>query len=249
MTQADWLRLTAPGTLLTRSIVLGALIGAPAVTAYVAIDPTVRVLAGGLLLVHAAGVLSLRRGDWWCMIVSILLLACDGMLCGALVHGLPELRGPGLPLISVVLALGFQTAGWSSTLGSFGAVVAGVAGAAWLRIDAPLMLSPRLVFPTTLSVETLFAGLPAVTTAMPILPTALSVDPSFAKALAVATPVYWLPTTLAVETHFGGVPALGSVSGLFVPAVVIAVLAVGVGGGLNLRQTRRAVHRSAKPDG
>lgn len=246
MTHAEWLRLTAPGTLVTRGIVLGALIGVPSLTASVAVDPTVRLLAGALLLVHAGGVLRVRRGDAWCTVVAVLLLACDGVLCGVLVRGLPELRGPGLPLIGVVLAIGFQTAGWSAALGCFGAVVAGAAAAAWLHIDAPLMLSPRLVFPTTLSVETLFAGVPAVTTAMPSVPTALSADPSFAKALAVTTPVYWLPTTLAVETHFGGVPALGSVAGLFVPAVAIAVLAVGVGGGLNLRRARRAAHAAAK---
>ena len=240
MTYAQWLRLTAPGMLVTRGIVLAALIVAPAVTSHVAVDPRVRVVAPALLLAHAAGVLSVRGGEGFSALISVLLLACDGVLCGALVRGLPELRGPGLPLICVVLAIGFQTAGWSAMLGCLGAVVAGVAAGAWLRLDTPLMLSPRLVFPTALSVESLFAGVPTVATATPMFPTVLSAEPSFAKALAVTTPFYWLPTTLSVETYFAGAPAMGSVAALFMPTVVVAVFAVGLGGGLNLRRVRRA---------
>ena len=239
--QAEWLRCTTPGMLATRSIILLTLIVTPSVSSYVAVDPRVRSVAAALLLAHAAGTLvSVRRAGRLSMVACALLLACDGVLCGALVQGLPQMRGPGLPLVAVLLAIGFQTAGWGGACGCVVALIAGVAGAGWLGIAAPLILSPRLVFSTMLSVETLFAGAPAVATAMPALPTALLVEPSFAGALTATVPVYWPPTALGVETSFAGMPVVGSVAALFLPTLLVAVSALALGGGVSLLRVGRA---------
>src|SRR5262249_2284597 len=116
----------------------------------------------------------------------------------------------------VALALGFEAGGWLMT-GACTALIALGCGIAIGLDVAPLIFSPMLSFSTVLSVETSFAGVPAV--------------------LAVAPP---FRPVLQVETSFDGVTGVGSTLPLFLPAMVVALGAVITGGAVNLVRAWRA---------
>jgi len=221
-----WMVLTAPGMVLTRSLVAAAVIVAPWVTPAVHVAITAGAAAVVVVLVNiATAVTVLRRPSWWSTPVLASLLAADPVLSGILLGAERQPWGVGTAAGLVALALGFEAGGWMIT-GACAALIALGCGIAVGLDVAPLIFSPMLSFSTALSVETSFAGVPAV----------LAVAPAFRPVLQV-------------ETSFGGVPGVGSTLPLFLPAMVIALGAVITGGAVNLTRAVLARRAAAAPSG
>lgn len=214
----SWFALTAPGMLLTRSIVMLTLIVAPWVTALVYVAPVVRVTTAALLLLHLVSTrFIVRNSQRPSMRLAFCgLLAIDALLSGVLLGTDPRLGGPAAPLSAVVLAMSFGAAGWFALLLCALATLVTAVTTAWCAVAGPLLLSMTLSFAPTLSLETFVAGAPAST------------------ALGV-------PTALSVETVFAGVPAIDRGATLFVPALAIALIALCVGSGASLLRVRRTL--------
>ncbi len=212
-----WLVLVAPGLLVTRGGISLAIIIAPLLTRGVHVAVVARVTAAGLLLAQVASTsLMLRRGGLRSMAVFVTFLAIDLLLCG-IVLGADRQVWNGAPIAAVALAMTFEVAGWGSA--GVGALLlgAGLAAARWLEIGAPLVWPDTLMFGTTLSVETSYAGLPVVDAAVRSFPTALHVD-----------------------TAFDGASGLGWTAALLLPAWAIPLAALSIGVAVNVVRVRRA---------
>lgn len=215
---ASWLVLTAPGILLALLLLALAVVATPWITSFVLVAPGVRAAAAALLLAHGGAIiLVLRRGRLWPAAAAFLtVLALDGFCAGLLLGADLQLGSPAVSICLALLAMSLMAGGWRVGLGSGLAVCAGIETAMYRGLG-PLVLSPVMSVPTTLSVETSFANAPAV---MP---------PSFL-------------TTLSVETLYGGSPvaAFSSSVPLFMPVLAIMLLAICLGAGLNLLRARKA---------
>ncbi|MFI5396652.1 MAG: hypothetical protein ACHQ9S_14050 [Candidatus Binatia bacterium] len=217
--RASWLMLTAPGILLALVLLSLGLIAAPWLTRFVQVAPGVRSTAAALLLAHGvARVLAARRGRWWPAAVAFTaVLALDAFCAGLLLGADLQAGSPAIAICLAVLAMSLMAGGWPVGLGSVLALCAGI-GTAMSRGLTPLLLSPVMWLPTTLSVETSFANAPAP---------------------AVTAPAFL--TTLSVETLYGGSPVVfGSSVPLFMPVLAIILLAISIGAGLNLLRARKA---------
>jgi hypothetical protein len=213
-----WLVLVAPGLLVTRGGILLAVIAAPLLTASVRVALVARVTAAGLLLAQVASTrLLLRRRGPRSEGVFVTFLAIDVLLAGVLLAAEGRLWGAGVPIAVVALAMSFEVAGWASA--GVGALLlsAGFAATRWFEIGAPLVWPDALMFGTTLSVETSYAGLPVVEAA-----------------------VRSFPTALHVETSFGGTSGLGWTATLLLPVWAIALAALSIGVAVNVVRVRRA---------
>lgn len=236
-----WLALTAPGMLVTRSVVLLALVLTPSLTTRIYVDAVARTAGAALLLAHIGSTRRVvRRPERWSTTIFLTLLAIDGLLAGVVAGADLEWRGASVPIVAVALALGFETAGWPGLACCAAAAAFGVGAAARSGIGALLMFSPALASSTTLDVETLFAGVTTVAAAVPLCAPALSVEPTFAGALVADAPVCAPATTLSVETRFTGHPAIGSRADLFLPMLVLVFGAIAVGGAVSLLRVRSA---------
>jgi hypothetical protein len=215
---ASWLVLTAPGILLPLLLLALAVVATPWITSFVLVAPGVRATAAALLLAHGGVIiLVLRRGRQWPAAAAFLtVLALDGFCAGMLLGADLQLGSPAVSICLALLAMSLMAGGWRVGLGSVLAVCAGIETAMYRGLE-PLVLSPVMSVPTTLSVETSFANAPAV---MP---------PSFL-------------TTLSVETLYGGSPvaAFSSSAPLFMPVLAIMLLAICLSAGLNLLRARKA---------
>jgi hypothetical protein len=219
---ARWLRLTTPGTLISRSAVILALILAPSFTLLVHVDKPVRFVAAVLLFVHVvAGVFVLRSScPRLAIAVAGALLCVDAVLSGVMLGADGRMSSPPVAIGMVVLAIGFQTGGWRALCVCSIGLGLGVAVAIWSDMGAPFVFSPALSYSTALNVETSFAG-----------------------TRALARPVYHFSTRLKVDTSFAGGPAIGQSARLFVPALVLACIALCAGNGVTLLRVGRERHR------
>jgi hypothetical protein len=233
--------LTAPGMLVTQSMVLLTLLLTPWLTTHVQIEPVVRALAAALLLAHIASTLRVvRQPGRRSTAIFLTLLGIDGLLCGILTGPDPGWRGAVVPIVGVALALGFETAGWVGLGYCAGAVILGVTVAVWSDVGTPLVFLPGQAFLPTLDVETRLGGLTTVAAAAPLCATALSVEPSFAGVLAVDSQACAPASILSVETLFAGRPAVASTASLFIPTLLLVCCAVAIGGGMSLLRVRHA---------
>jgi hypothetical protein len=223
-----WYALTAPGMLLTRSIVALALIVTPWLTALVYVAPVARNAAAGLLLLHVCGTRFLVRHRQRAAATLVFggVLMADALCAGVLLGADLRLRGPATPIALVVVAMSFGVQEWSGALLCTAVTGAAAAATAWSDRIGPLIAWTQPSFSPSLSVESFFAGAP------------VSVAPG-------------LPTVLSVETLFAGVPAIDRSAPLYMPALAIALFALCVGSGASLLRVRRALaagEATALPD-
>lgn len=235
---AAWLALTAPGILVTRALVVLSLLASPWLTGAVYVAPTVSRLAAALLIAQVAATLlvSTRHPSGLTAAVWFAGFVVEALLSGVLLGG--ELHGAGAGAIAavVVLAIGVAAAGWPAlVIGALCVVGASTAGAR-LGVAAPVLWVPGLPFSTHLSVETGLAG--AAATPPWSFPTRLSVETLYAGSPAITgTPGFAL--TLDVETWYAGAPAVDANSGLLLPALAIALIAICAGMAVNLLRVRK----------
>jgi len=217
----SWLVLTAPGILLTQAVLALALIAGPWFVEALDVAPGVRLSVGALLVVHCVTtLLVLRRGGQRPVAALFLaMLVVDALGAGVVLGADWQLRSPAISICMVVVAVSLMAAGWAAALASVVATAAGVGVAMHAGIAAPLVRAATLWFNTTLAVETSFANTPVL-----------------------AMPVVSFPTTLSVETLYAGqsVLGVGPSAPLFLPALVIAFVAVGFGAGVNVGRSRKA---------
>ena len=217
---AAWLTLTAPGALVTCAIIMLALLGAPRLTPLVIVSPAVRHVAATLLLLHVAltGVLALKPGQRLVALLFLGLLAADALLCGMLFRASHEGLAP--LLACAVLVISLEAGGWPAAAMTVVATGAGAIAAAWWGIHAALFVPAAVSFPTTLAVETSFAG--------------------GAVVAAATAPALTFPTTLSVETWMGGTPALAAPEELFIPTLALVLAALCLGLTTSLWRVRKA---------
>jgi hypothetical protein len=232
---AAWLALTAPGALVTCAIISLALLLIPELTPRVIVPPAVRYAAAGLLLVHAAltGVLVLKPGQWLVALLFLFLLATDAGLCGVLLNG-PEHRLALLVAVAV-LVMSLEVGGWLAAALTVAATAVGTGVAAVWGISSALVVPIAVAFPTTLAVETSFAGHAVVAAPAVSFATRLSVDTSRA-----GVPALTFPTVLSVETWVAGGPAFASPEGLFIPGLALVLVALCLGLATSLWRVRKA---------
>lgn len=214
---SSWHALMAPGMLLTRSIVTLTLIVVPWLSASIYVAAGVRAAAAAMLLLHVGSTRVIVRNRQRLAANAFWgVLGIDAFASGLLLATAPQLRGPAVPLMLVVLAMSFEGGGgWGLLLCTLVMSVT-AAAAAWCEVAGPVIVSTALSFSPVLSVETFFAGGPT----------------SGAPGLS---------TTLSVETLFAGVPVLDRGAPLFVPALALGLIALCVGGGVSLLRVRSAV--------
>jgi hypothetical protein len=240
---ASWLALTAPGVLLSWGLVLLALIVVPLLTPLVYAEAAVRWGAALLLLAHiVSAVLMLRRPGGAVATIWCALLATEAVLCGVVMSAQPQLRGLGVPVGVVALAVGTEAGGWLGVMLCAWAVAVGAAVGVWLDVGTPLVFVPAPVFSSVLSVETRFGewalgqwtGGSDVTSG----PMAVSAARLLADVLATAGSEAAFPSQLTVETSFAGASGMHATGPLFVPALALALVAVGAGAAVNLVRAR-----------
>ena len=212
-----WLALVAPGMLVPRVAIALAVVLVPWLLPSVDVVPTARVVAAALVTAQVASTVAMqRRPGNRAAVVFAAVLAVDVVLCGVVLGSERHLSGVGLPMALIAVTLCFAIDGWiGAGLGAL-LVGAGSAAAASLPIHAPIIWPDSLVFGTTLSVETVYAGRPAVDATM-----------------------LWFPTALHVETSFGGVSGLGWPAAVLLPVLALAVAALGLGTIVSLWGVRR----------
>lgn len=213
-----WLTIVAPGMLICRAAIVLAFIVAPWFTRIIQVADMARLVAAILLLAQVLSTFSLlRRPGRWRLYVFVGVLAIELLLSGVVLGAEHQLRGVGLPIAMVALAMSFEAVGWVSVGVGVVLIGMGVAAAVWSGINAPLLWPDTLMFGTMLSVETSFGGIPAV-----------------------AASVVSFPTTLHVETSYGGVSGHGWTTGLLLPPVALAFAALWLGALVNVVRVRLA---------
>ena len=216
----SWLALTAPGALLALGLLALMLVAAPWMSGLVHVAARVRFVAGVLLLAHGvAAIVALTRGERAPTAAAVVaVLVADAFGAGVLFGADLRMNTPGVPICLAVLAMSLMAGGSAAGAASVLAVGAGI-GVAQAFGLAPLMVAPAVWFPTTLSVETSFANVPA---------------------LAPAPPVF--ATMLSVETMYAGrfVSSIGSSVPLFLPAMAVVSVAMCIGVAVNLLWVRKA---------
>jgi hypothetical protein len=232
---AAWLALTAPGALVTCAIVTLALLVVPTLTPLVVVPRGVQLGAAGLLLAHAGVtvLLDLRPGRTWEAVVFLSLLGLEALLCGMLLAGPQDGLTPLLACAILVMSL--EVGGWLTAGLSVAASVLGALAATWWGISVALVMPVAASLPTTLAVETSFAGA-AVIMAPPVaFSSAINVN-----AAPAAAPAATFSTQLSVETWMAGGPAFASPQELFVPALALVLVALCLGLATSTWRVRRA---------
>ncbi len=217
---AAWVALTAPGILLTQAIVVAALITTPWLTASVYVAPGVCVSAGALLLAECASAALLCRMKLQKLaaVAFVGVLGLEAAGAGVLLGVDLQLRSPALAIAVVVAAMSWMASGPTGAIGAAVGVAAGLAAATRTSLVEPLLTSGSMGFSPTLDVQGWFATVPPL-----------------------ATTTVSFPTTLSVETFYGGAPVLvGSSTPLLLPALAISLVAVFLGGGVNVLRGRKA---------
>lgn len=235
---AAWLALTAPGALVTHVILLGALVAVPWFTPLVRVSLVARSAAAVLCGLQLAGtVLLLRqaRSRVWSLFV-LGLLGVEGLLCGWLITAEPYRLG--LLLAVAVLVTSLEVGGGSAALLGLVAVGIGAGVGQWWGSAAGLLLPTTMHFPTTLSVDTTFAGTPVLTGPAWSFPTTLSVETVLNRAAAAGSSMSFA-TTLDVETMFGGRPAMLLGDELVLPLAALVLLALSGGMAVTLWRLRK----------
>jgi hypothetical protein len=243
----SWLALTAPGMLLSGAVLALTLMVAPRFAMFVYVAPAVRRAAGLLLLAQVLTTVLLlwRPARPWLEGAVSRLLLLEAFACGVVVGADSGLFRPGVPIALVVLAMGFEASGWAGFVHGSVGTAAGAVVAPWCGVAAPMLLVRGPSFPTALSIDTVFAGM-RLPTGIPGLLARLAVDPFSGKPHFGDT-LGPFSTTLSVETFFGTVP-VGDSAALFVPALVLASVALWAGIALNLRRVRttRVAHPASE---
>ena len=248
---ARWLRLVTPGMLVTRSVVILALILAPSFTRLVCVDEPVRSVAVALLLAHIVTGALVVRCPWRRLAVAVAgaMLGVDALLSGVMLGAVTRMASPAIAVGVVVLAIGLQSGGWRAVCACVLGIGFGAAAAMWSEIGSPLVFSPAVSYSSALNVETSFAGTSAIGAGGWQFSTVLDVDTSFAGTAALVPPAYHFTTRLDVDTSFAGGPAMGLPAPLFVPALLLACIALCVGNGVSLVRVRRERHRTTEDRG
>ncbi len=246
---ARWATWIAPGALITRTVVLGALIVTPWLTATVYAEPAIRYVAAVLWLAHVvvARVVMRRAGHPVAMGLSGAMLMVDATLAGILIGAAVDARGAALAIGVAVLAIGFQLGGWGALLGAGAGVAAGIGVTVWSPPGSPLLFAPAPTYATALGVDTSFAGAPAVAVAPPQFASALDPDTSYAGTPALTPPACTFSTDLAVDTTFVGVPAAAHCRQPLLPAFALAFAGVSLGGAVSAFGTWRGVRALRRP--
>ena len=216
---AAWFGLMAPGILLAQALLVLALIAAPWLTAHVYVAPGVKITAAALLLVQSVTGVFVLRGTGWSAVVAFMgVLLVEAVGAGLLLGVDLQPRSPTIAICLAILAMSVMAGAWLGGLASVLAVAAGVGAAMHPGPFGPLLHSATLLFSP-----------------------ALGVGASFVNAPPLATTAVPFPTILSVETFYhGSSVVVGASMPLFLPALAIALLAVSVGGGLNLLRGRKA---------
>ncbi len=236
-----WLAVTAPGMLVTRSLVLLALILTPVLTPAVRVEAAARTAAAALLLAHIGSTAQvLRRPGRGTMTILFALLSIDGLLAGLLAGADPGWRGTAVPFAALSLALSFAAAGGAGLAYGIAVTTLGAGAALWSGMVTPLVFSPSPTFFTILDVEprygTTIAAIP------PLCATALSVEASFAAVRDANAPACAPATRLSLETLFAGRAAGLSSAGLFTPTFLLVCGAIAIGSAVSLLRVRAATH-------
>jgi len=211
---ASWLTLTAPGALLTLGLLALMLVAAPWLSGGVHVAARVRFVAAALLILHGvtASLVLRREGQWLAATAVVGLFAMDALGAGILLGADLRLTSPGVALCLAVLVMSLMAGG--ATVGTANLLVAcaGIIAAQYGGL-MPLVVSPAVSFPTTLSVEPSYANVPALASAGPAFATMLSVEPTYAGHMVLS---------------------FGSSAALFLPALAVALVAMCLGLGVNL---------------
>lgn len=216
---ASWLALTAPGALLTLALLGLILVAGPWVSGELRVDALVRACAGALLLLHAGTASAVLKpgGQRWAAAAVLALLAADALGAGVLWGADLRMDSPAMVFCVAVAAMSAMVGG--AAVGVASLLTAGVGvGTAQAVGLLPLVVAPAVWFPTTLSVETSFANVPAFASVAPAFTTMLSVETTYAGRL---------------------VSSVGSSAALFMPVVAIVLVAICLGVGVNLAWGRK----------
>ncbi len=217
---AAWVALTAPGILLTQTILAATLVAVPWITASVYVAPAVSGAAVALLLAEYVSAVFLYRAGVRVLAAAafVALLGVEAVGAGVLLGVDLQPRSPALAIAVAVVAMSWMAGGPMGTVGAAIGVAAGLAGAARTPMLEPLLTSGSMGFSPTLNVQSWLATVPAL-----------------------ATTTVSFPTTLSVETFYAGTPVLvGSSTPLLLPALALSLLAVFLGGGVNVLRGRKA---------
>jgi len=239
---AAWLMVTAPGMLLTRSLVMLALIGV-AWWYELSRDPSrLAAVGAAYLATQAIGTLwMVRRPGRVSIALCSALLAVDAAIAGLLLGSGLAWYAPGVALAVVAVGLGLEAIGWRGVLLSGCVSVAITAALAWSGFTS---VSPTRVPPPVLSVEQSFAGVRVESGEGSSFAGALSVETSFAGTPVFTAAVRRLSPVLSVERSYNGVVAEArapiALSELLLFSLLAAVLAVVAGNLLSLVRSRRA---------
>jgi hypothetical protein len=213
----------------------------------------VGVMAPGILLAQALGVLALIAAPWLTMAVYVVpavkliaaaLLLMQAVTCAFVLWGGGRAAVVAFMAVLMVealgagLLLGEDLQPWSPTTAICLAIVVmsvmagsglgGLASVLAIAVGVGLAMHPGP------------AG-PLLRSAMLVLGAALGVDTSIANAPPLATTAVSFPTMLSVEASYAGSPVVvGASAPLFLPALAIALLVVLIGGGLNMLRARKA---------
>jgi hypothetical protein len=216
---AAWLGVTAPGILLAQALGVLALVAAPWLTMAVYVAPAVKLIAAALLLVQAVTCIFLLRGGGRAAVVAFMtLLTVEALGAGLLLGVDLHPRSPTTAICLAMLVMSVMAGSWRGGLASVLAIAVGVGLATHPGPAGPLFHSAMLELGAALGLGTVIPNAP------PLATTAVS-----------------FPTMLSVETSYGGSPVfVGASAPLFLPALAIALLAVVIGGGLNVLRARKA---------
>jgi hypothetical protein len=216
---AAWVGVMAPGVLLAQALGVLALIAAPWLTMAVYVAPAVKLIAVVLLLMQAVTyVFVLRDGGRAAVVAFMAVLMVEALGAGLLLGVDLQPWSPTTAICLAILVMSVMAGSWLGGLASVLAIAAGVGLATQPGPAGPLLHSAVLV-----------------------LGAALGVDASIANAPPLATTAPSFPTMLSVETSYAGGPVVvGASTPLFLPALAIALLAVLIGGGVNLLRARKA---------
>jgi hypothetical protein len=237
---ASWLALTAPGMLLTAGSITLPMVAAPWLLASVFVAPSVRTIGAALLVAQCLiAILVMTQDDRWPAAMALLsLLAVDAVGAGVLLGVDRQVQSPAVAVALGVVAMSAMGGGWPA-LASTAAIGAGAAVAVVVHISGPWLISPTLWLATSLSVETSYANGSAISAVASSFPTTLSVESSFA-----GTPVLQaagsFSTLLSVEPYIGGLPAINGSARLLVPALAVVLLGICLGTGVSVLRARKA---------
>lgn len=211
--------LVAPGALLTCGALALALCAAPWLATRVCVAPAVQWAALTLLPLHAVAALLWRSPARHRMPpLALAVMMADALGAGVLLGGDLQPLSPGGPVALVVLLMILVTGGRDAVLWGVLVTVLGTGCSLLGQVSALLAIAPLPLPPSALlEVETVFAG--------------VQVSPVADRTFS---------TTLSIEPNFAGLPACGLTSGLFMPALAIALLAACVGAGVSIGRVRGA---------